>query len=163
MDEKKTLDDQETAPDLEQKTLVVEPVLSNLNDIQSVEDEKPAVPPLKFNIVDSSELVKKPSAVWLSFFIALAVLQIACVSLYFQAMNTATQTAKNGQSGSEFVALFALFQFLTPAFIVAVINLIALPIYVIKRQLEHGRLIASIVSVFISLAIVIFVVLGFLF
>lgn len=76
--------------------------------------------------------VKKPSK-WRYFFIGLGILQLFGVGLFFLIMFSIV-----GKTGSEFVALY-LFITLVPAIgIIALINLIGLPIYMTKHK-PHGK------------------------
>jgi len=92
---------------------------------------------------------QKPSK-WRYFFIVLGVLQALGVAIFLLIMFWAIQQAKAGVSGTEFIGLF-LFITLVPAVgIIAFINLIGLPIYMIKHK-PHGKgLVFSIVSLIIS-------------
>jgi len=92
---------------------------------------------------------KKPSR-WRYFFIFLGVLQVLGVALFFVIITWAIRQAKAGASGTEFIAL-ALFVTVVPAVAaISVINLIGLPIYMLKHK-SHGKGLAfSIVSLIIS-------------
>ncbi len=91
----------------------------------------------------------KPSK-WRYFFILLGILQILGVVLFFMVMTWAAQKAKEGLSGTEFVALF-LYATLVPATgLIALVNLIGLPIYIAKHKPHLIGLISSIISLLIS-------------
>lgn len=88
---------------------------------------------------------------WDRFFIALGILQVVGVALFFGVM-----ASMAGQTGGEFVALL-LFVTLVPAVgLVALINLIGLPIYMTKHMPRGKGLILSILSLVISLALALF-------
>lgn len=85
---------------------------------------------------------------WDRFFIALCVLQVLGVALFFGMM-----FSLGGQTGGEFVALL-LFVTLVPAVaLVALINLIGLPIYMIKHKTRGKGFAFGVVSLVISLAL----------
>jgi Tfp pilus assembly protein PilE len=93
---------------------------------------------------------------WRFFFIFLGVLQAAGVGLFFFVMMWAVAQAKSGVSGTEFIALI-LFMTLVPAVgVVALINLIGLPIYMIKRKPHGMGLILCIISLIISLILALY-------
>lgn len=93
---------------------------------------------------------QKPSK-WRYFFIVLGILQVIGVALYFLIINYAIQQAKAGVSGTEFIGL-AVDVTLVPAIgLIAFINLVSLPIYMVKRK-PHGKgLVSSILSLTISI------------
>ena len=90
---------------------------------------------------------KKPTK-WRFLFIILGILQIVGIGLFFMIV-----TSIGGQSGSEFIVL-ALGLTLIPAIgFVGLVNLIGLPIYMLKRK-PHGKgLVFSIISLLISLVL----------
>ncbi|MDB5182060.1 MAG: hypothetical protein JWP13_823 [Candidatus Saccharibacteria bacterium] len=92
---------------------------------------------------------QKPSK-WRYFFIVLGTLQAAGIALFFLVMFWASQQAKAGVSGTEFIALI-LFVTVVPAVaIISLVNLIGLPIYMRKHK-PHGKgLIFCILSLVIS-------------
>lgn len=98
---------------------------------------------------------KKPSK-WRYFFMILGILQAAGVALFFLVMLWASQQAKAGVSGTEFIALI-LFVTVVPAVaIISLINLIGLPIYMRKSK-PHGKgLVLNIVSLVISTLLVLY-------
>ncbi|MGI9027757.1 MAG: hypothetical protein ACR2FM_02855 [Candidatus Saccharimonadales bacterium] len=92
---------------------------------------------------------QKPSK-WRYFFIVLGILQAAGVALFLLVMLWASQQAKAGVSGTEFIALI-LFVTVVPAVaIISVVNLIGLPIYMRKHKPHGKRLVLSILSLVIS-------------
>jgi hypothetical protein len=101
------------------------------------------------------ESTQKPSK-WRYFFIVLGVLQAAGIALFLLIMLWASQQAKAGVSGTEFIALI-LFVTVVPAVaIISLVNFIGLPIYLKKRK-PHGKgLILSIVSLVISALLVLY-------
>ncbi|MDL2363633.1 MAG: hypothetical protein QFB86_04605 [Patescibacteria group bacterium] len=79
----------------------------------------------------------KPSK-WRYFFIVLGILQAVGVGIFFLVMMLAIQQAKAGVSGTEFIGLI-VFAILVPAVgLVALINLVGLPIYMRKHK-PHGK------------------------
>ena len=96
---------------------------------------------------------KKPSR-WRYVFIVLGVLQLLGVAAFFGFMTWAGVQAKNGVSGTEFLALL-LFVTLVPAVgIVAFLNFIGLPIYLLKQKPKGKGLALGIVSLIMSMALV---------
>lgn len=93
---------------------------------------------------------QKPSK-WRYFFIVLGVLQALGVAMFFGIMSSIA-----GQTGGEFVALL-LFVTLVPAVgLIALINLIGLPIYMRKNK-PHGKgLVFSIISLVISVILALY-------
>ena len=91
----------------------------------------------------------KPSK-WRYFFVVLGILQVLGVAVFFLIMFWAIEQAKAGVSGTEFTGL-ALFVTLVPAVgIIALINLIGLPIYMRKFK-PHGKgLVLALISFLIS-------------
>ncbi len=92
----------------------------------------------------------KKSSKWRYFFIVLGILQALGVAIFLLVMLWAVQQAKAGVSGTEFIGLF-LFITLVPAVgIIALINLIGLPIYMIKHKSLGKGLVFGILSLVIS-------------
>lgn len=122
------------------------------NTQQPLEANRPTSAPISTPLSDSQfnqYQDDKPSK-WHYFFVVLGALQVLGVALFFLMMFSATQQAKSGVSGTEFIG-FMLFTRLIPAVgIIALINLIGLPIYMWKSK-PHGKgLVLAIVSLFIS-------------
>ena len=91
----------------------------------------------------------KPSK-WRYFFVVLGILQALGVAVFFLIMFWAIQQAKAGVSGTEFIGLI-LFVTLVPAVgIIALINLIGLPIYMRKFKPRGKGLVLAVVSLVIS-------------
>lgn len=98
---------------------------------------------------------KKPSK-WQYFFIFLGAVQVLGVALFFLIITQAIQDANAGVSGTEFIALL-LYVTLVPAIgIVAFINLIGLPIYLIKNKSGGRALIYSVLSIIFSLILALY-------
>lgn len=116
----------------------------------------PIEPPVKpTNITFNDQPERKPSK-WRYFFIVLGIIQITGVAIFFLIMIGLAQDAKQGASGTEFIAL-ALYATLVPAVaFVALINFIGLPIYMIKHKPRPVGLAFSIVSLVISTILVLF-------
>ena len=93
--------------------------------------------------------IPKPSK-WRYFFIFLAILQVVGIGLFIQVMTSAAQMAKDGASGSEFIAMIVYFTIVPAVGFVALINLIGLPIYMAKHRPRTIGLILSIVSLLFS-------------
>lgn len=99
--------------------------------------------------------VKKPSK-WRYFFIFLGAVQVLGVALFFLIIAQAVQDANAGVSGTEYIALI-LFVTLVPATgIVAFINLIGLPIYMVKNKPSGKGLIFSVMSLIFSLVLALY-------
>lgn len=159
MEEKKTPIGQEPAPDLQKPQLkVATPSLSNLNDIQDVENETPPVPLLKFNTIADGALTHYVSVKWRYFFIVIALLQIIAIVLILQAMNTAAQGAENGEFDSGIALLYAYLMFGLPAAILGAINLITLPIYAYRAKIHGIGFALCAVSLIVSIVVVILAV-----
>jgi len=95
----------------------------------------------------TQETAKKPSK-WRYLFIVLGILQALGVALFFAIM-----ASIGGQTGSEFIALL-LFVTLVPGLaILALINLIGLPIYMAKQKPKGKGLVFSIISLVISVVL----------
>jgi hypothetical protein len=162
MDTKKTTASQEPTPDAQQPQPLVAPVLSNLNDIQDVENETPPVEPLKFNTVADGIVLSDVSPKWRYFFIAVAVLELLALGLVLQTIATADQRATATGTNAEVIILYSYLMFVLPAAILAVANLITLPIYIVKAKPQKVALVCSIASLIVSVAIVVFAMLAFL-
>jgi len=92
---------------------------------------------------------RKPSK-WRYLFIVLGAIQALGVAVFFFIMFLAIEQAKSGVSGTEFIGLL-LFATLVPAVgVVALVNLIGLPIYIGRFKPRGKGLIFSILSLFIS-------------
>ncbi len=110
---------------------------------------QPAVPS------PSNQLKRKPSK-WRYFFIVLGILQITGIAVFLLIMIDLSRSASAGASGTEFIAM-ALFATLAPAVgLVALINFIGLPIYLIKHKPRVAGLVFYIVSLIISTLLVLY-------
>jgi hypothetical protein len=99
--------------------------------------------------------VKKPSK-WRYFFIFLGAVQLLGVALFLLIITQAIQDANAGVSGTEFIALI-LYVTLVPVIgIVAFINLIGLPIYLVKNRPSSKGLIYSVLSIIFSLILTLY-------
>jgi hypothetical protein len=97
----------------------------------------------------------KPSK-WRYFFIVLGVLQILVVVLFFFVIWWAIQQAKAGVSGTEFIGLFLFITLVPAAGILAIINLVGLPIYM-KKHKPHGKgMVFSILSLAVSSVLILY-------
>lgn len=102
------------------------------------------------------QIVNKKPSKWRYFFIVLGVLQIAGVFLFFLVMFWASQQARLGVSGTEFIALFLFITVVPVIGLIALINLIGLPLYM-RRHKPHGKgLIFTILSLVISAVLVLY-------
>jgi hypothetical protein len=88
------------------------------------------------------------------FFMVLALLQIVGIALYFLVMLAISQQAKAGESGTEFIALFVFATIVPAVAIIALINLIGLPIYLLKHRPRGKWLVISIISLVMSVILV---------
>ena len=89
----------------------------------------------------------KPSK-WRYLFIVLGVLQALGVAVYFFIMN-----GISGQPGSEFIVLALAVTFVPVIGLVALINLIGLPIYLRKHRPEGKGLVFAVISLVISIGL----------
>ena len=163
MDSKSTKVDQEPATTPEQTKPVTHTpvVLSDLNDIQDVENEKPPVPPLKFNTIADGVTTNTPSSKWRYGFIVISVLQIIAIALVLQAMVTAAQKTGNGETGAEIGILYAYLMFGLPGALLGAINLISLPIYLMKTKPHGVWLGLGVASIIISFVTIILAIRAF--
>lgn len=131
---------------------IIQPTDPQLNTQQPVEVNQSTNTTLS-SPVSSSQFNQyqdnKPSK-WRYFFVVLGVLQALGVAVFFLIMFWAIQQAKAGVSGTEFIDLI-LFVTRVPAVgIIALINLIGLPIYMRKFK-PHGKgLVLAVISLVIS-------------
>lgn len=95
------------------------------------------------------DTAKKPSK-WKYFFITLGILQILGIALFFLGMFSAAKQAEQGVSGTEFIALALYITVVPSVAILAIINIISLPIYLFKSRVRGKFLIFSIISLLIS-------------
>ena len=103
--------------------------------------------------------VEKPSKwrhFFTDFFIALGILQALGVGLFLLVMTHAAQEAKDGASGTEFIALMVYVTIVPAVGFAALINLIGLPIYIVKRRPRVVGLILGVLSLLISLGLFLF-------
>jgi hypothetical protein len=96
------------------------------------------------------------SSKWRPFFIVLGILQAAGVTLFILATVGASQLSKAGVSGMEFIVMILLATLVPAVVIVALINLVGLPIYMAKHKPQGKALAFSIVSVVISALLVVY-------
>lgn len=104
------------------------------------------------NLVDHYQ---KPSK-WHYFFVFLAILQALGVGLFFLVMADAAQKAKDGMSGTEFVAILVYVTIVPTVGFAALINLIGLPICMVKRRPRAVGLVLGVLSLLISLGLFLF-------
>lgn len=99
--------------------------------------------------------IPKPSK-WRYLFIVLGILQLLGVGMFFAIMSWAIGLAKAGNSGTEFIGL-VVFAFLVPLIgLIALINLIGLPVYMHKHKPKGKGLFFSITSLSFSLLLFLF-------
>lgn len=82
---------------------------------------------------------KKPSK-WHRFFKKIFILQMAGVALFLIAMLWAILQASVGVSGTEFIGLILYITIVPAVAILSLINVIGLPIYILKEKLRGTRL-----------------------
>ncbi len=95
------------------------------------------------------QLTAHKSSKWRYLFIVLGILQFLGVAVYFIIMN-----GISGQPGSEFIVLALAVTFVPVMGLVALINLIGLPIYLRKHKPEGRGLVLAVVSLVISIGLV---------
>ena len=123
------------------------------------QSDKPTTP--TFDSQYERVLVKKPSKwrhFFTDFFIALGVLQVLGVCLFLLVMTDLVQKAKDGASGTEFIALIVYITIVPTVGFAALINLIGLPIYIVKHRPRAVGLVVSVLSLLISLGLFLFAV-----
>lgn len=91
----------------------------------------------------------KPSK-WRYFFFILGILQALGVGVFIAVIIWAIRQAKAGVSGTEFMGLILFVTVAPTVGILALINLIGLPIYVVKHKPRGKWLVFSILSLLIS-------------
>lgn len=105
----------------------------------------------------SSPPLEPPSpSKWRYVFIVNGALQAVGVTLFLLVMLWASQQAKAGASGTEFIALILLVTIVPALAILSLISLIGLPIYMRKHRLRGKQLILSVLSLLISAALVLY-------
>lgn len=110
--------------------------------------------PIQSNEFEQSP-VQKPSK-WRFFFVVLGIMQFVGVTAFIMILAGADRQAKAGASGTEFIGLLLLVTVVPAVGLVALINLVGLPIYMAKRK-PHGKgLVFGILSLLISLPIFLF-------
>lgn len=100
---------------------------------------------------------KQKTSKWQYFFYLISALQILGVVFFFAMLWWAIKKAKTGMSGTEFIALW-LYMTVVPAVgLIALINVIGLPIYLITKKPRGKSLIFNFVSLVLSLVIALYV------
>lgn len=93
---------------------------------------------------------------WRYFFIILGILQAIGVGIFFLVITWAIQQAKAGVSGTEFTGLIVNVTLVPAVGLVAFVNLIGLPMYMLRHK-PHGKGLAlSVLSLSISVMLVIY-------
>lgn len=119
-----------------------------------VPDGRPFTPPTPDQNTETNQLteVKPPKKSY--FFNVLGILQIVGIAIYLCVMLLLSLEASSGASGTEFIAL-SLFASLVPIVtVIALINLIGLPIYLLKNKSHSGARTFYIISLIISALVV---------
>lgn len=98
---------------------------------------------------------QKPSK-WWYFFIVLGILQALGVGAFFLIMMWAFQQAKAGVSGTEFIGLLVFVTLVPAVGLIALINLIGLPIYMRKHKPRGKGLVFSILSLAVSIILALY-------
>lgn len=97
---------------------------------------------------------------WRYFFVILGILQGVGVGLFLLAMQWAAESGNADVSGTEFIALFLIstaFMVIVPVVaVIAVINLIGLPIYMRKHKPRGVGFVFAVVSLVISAVLALF-------
>ncbi|TAH33483.1 MFS transporter [Candidatus Saccharibacteria bacterium] len=100
---------------------------------------------------DQSGLLLEPKpSKWRYLFIVLGILQAVGVAICVFGSIWASRQAKAGVSGTEFFGLFLLVTVVPATVIVAFMNLVGLPIYLVKHRPRGKGLVFAIVSLAIS-------------
>ena len=93
---------------------------------------------------------------WRYFFIVLGILQANGAGVFFLIMIWATQQAKAGVSGTEFIGLIIYVTLVPAVGLIAFINLVGLPLYM-RRHKPHGKgLVLSILSLAVSVILALY-------
>lgn len=110
------------------------------------------------NFVSQDQKPSKWRRFFTDLFIALAILQVLGAGLFLLVMTDVAQQAKDGASGTEFVAILVYLTIVPAVGFAALINLIGLPIYMVKRRPRAVGLILGVLSLLISLGLFLFAV-----
>lgn len=110
------------------------------------------------NFVSQDQKPSKWRRFFTDLFIALAILQVLGAGLFLLVMTDVAQQAKDGASGTEFVAIIVYLTIVPTVGFAALINLIGLPIYMVKRRPRAVGLVLSTLSLLISLGLFLFAV-----
>ncbi len=97
----------------------------------------------------------KPSK-WRYFFIVLGILQAIGVAIFFIVITWAIQQAKAGVSGTEFIGLLVFVTVVPAVGLIALINLIGLPIYMIRHKPHGEGMVFSVLSLIISVILALY-------
>ena len=116
---------------------------------QVVANGQPSQPTIPGPVTLAGQLATHKSSKWRYLFIVLGILQFLGVAVYFIIMN-----GISGQPGSEFIVLALAVTFVPVMGLVALINLIGLPIYLRKHKPEGRGLVLAVVSLVISIGLV---------
>ncbi len=98
---------------------------------------------------------QKPSK-WRYFFIVLGILQALGVGLFVLIIMWAIRLAKGGASGTEFIGLIVFVTLVPAVALMAIVNIIGLPIYMWKHRPRGKELVFSILSLAVSIIVVLF-------
>lgn len=98
---------------------------------------------------------QRPSK-WRYLFIILGILQTIGVALFGGVLLFTSQLSKTGASGTEFIVLAASAVIVPFISAIALINIVGLPIYIVKRKLRGKAMAFAIVSLAFSLILALF-------
>lgn len=122
---------------------------------QKDQDTEPQSSPQTIPVAGSpiGQVSTRRSSKWLYFFLALTILQVIGVVLFFLIMTWAIGQAKAGVSGTEYIGLILLTTLVPAIGIMALVNLVGLPVLMIKRKLRGMKLVFSILSLVVSVVL----------
>lgn len=156
MDEKKPKEIQNTASETEtvaavDKTPKTPPVISDLYKIEDVENEQTDTSKVKFQ---DAEPIKPRSYVWLSnLFIVLALIQVAAIVVFFQMMDSLVRDAELGATGVDASILIVFVIFIPAVVVTALVNLVGLPIYLVRKKPNAKIWALGAISILLSLVV----------
>lgn len=139
---------------------LVEQYIYSMNEGVSPQTNQHGVGPINQTQppIDSPPPMASPSRGgkgWRNFFIVVGVIQVGSIGLWFAGILAAIMQARAGVSGSEFIP-FALLPLVYMAGVAAFINVIGLPIYLVKYRPARKGMIFGVISFLLSLVLALY-------
>jgi hypothetical protein len=136
-------------------------IIEHNAQLEAMIDERPYQPITAMTSSTTQQISDNNPSKWRYFFIALGIVQAFCATVFFVLMLLLAQNTDSGFSGGEFgsIILFILvFPFIA---VIALINLISLPIYLKKNKSSEDERTLSFVSLALSLFLVLYGIYNF--